>query len=155
MLKQGDQAMDFNMQTDDGSYVTLNSFPGKNIVLYFYPKDDTPGCTLEAIDFTSQKELFNKCQTIVIGVSADSIIKHKKFIDKHNLEIILASDEDKSVCEDYGVWVEKSMYGKKFMGINRTTILINNARIVKKVWEKVSVPGHVEEVLQNAKDLKD
>jgi thioredoxin-dependent peroxiredoxin len=155
MLKQGDQAMDFNMQTDDGSYVTLNSFPGKNIVLYFYPKDDTPGCTLEAIDFTSQKELFNKCQTIVIGVSADSIIKHKKFIDKHNLEIILASDEDKSVCEDYGVWVEKSMYGKKFMGINRTTILINKDRIVKKVWEKVSVPGHVEEVLQNAKDLKD
>ncbi|MDG2186993.1 MAG: peroxiredoxin [Hyphomicrobiales bacterium] len=155
MLKQGDQAIDFNMQTDDGSYVTLNSFPGKNIVLYFYPKDDTPGCTLEAIDFTSQKELFNKCQTIVIGVSADSIIKHKKFIDKHNLEIILASDEDKSVCEDYGVWVEKSMYGKKFMGINRTTILINKDRIVKKVWEKVSVPGHVEEVLQNAKDLKD
>tara|TARA_B110000438_G_C15643486_1_gene576386 strand:- start:161 stop:628 length:468 start_codon:yes stop_codon:yes gene_type:complete len=155
MLKQGDQAIDFNMQTDDGSYVTLNSFPGKNIVLYFYPKDDTPGCTLEAIDFTFQKELFNKCQTIVIGVSADSIIKHKKFIDKHNLEIILASDEDKSVCEDYGVWVEKSMYGKKFMGINRTTILINKDRIVKKVWEKVSVPGHVEEVLQNAKDLKD
>ena len=154
MLKPGDQAIDFNMQIDDGSYITLNSFPNRNIVLYFYPKDDTPGCTIEAIDFTTQKQAFEDCGTTIIGVSADSIAKHKKFIEKHQLDIILASDESKSVCQDYGVWIEKSMYGKKFMGINRATILINKDKKVIQSWYKVSVKGHVDEVLEFAKNIK-
>ncbi len=155
MIKEGDNAIDFKMPIDDKNFVTLGSFPNNNIVLYFYPKDDTPGCTKEAIDFTSRLDEFNKCNTSIIGVSADSVEKHKKFSEKHNLEVILASDEDKRVCENYGVWVEKSMYGKKFMGIERVTILIDKDRKIRKIWRKVSVPGHVEEVLESAQSLQD
>ena len=148
MINEGDNAIDFEMPIDEKNFITLKSFPDNNIVLYFYPKDDTPGCTKEAIDFTSHIDAFKKCKTTIIGVSADSTTKHKKFIEKHKLEVILASDEDKKVCEKYGVWIEKSMYGKKFMGIERATILIDKDRKIRKIWRKVSVPGHVQEVLE-------
>ena len=153
MINEGDNAINFKMPIDDENFVTLDSFPNNNIVLYFYPKDDTPGCTREAIDFTSHINAFNECKTKIIGVSADSISKHKKFIEKHKLEAILASDEDKKVCEDYGVWIEKSMYGKKFMGIERATILIDKNRKIRKIWRKVNVTGHVEEVLEAAQNI--
>jgi|TARA_B100001741_G_C16468171_1_gene558599 peroxiredoxin Q/BCP len=153
MINEGDNAINFKMPIDDENFVTLDSFPDNNIILYFYPKDDTPGCTREAIDFTSHINAFNECKTKIIGVSADSISKHKKFIEKHKLEVILASDEDKKVCEDYGVWIEKSMYGKKFMGIERATILIDKNRKIRKIWRKVSVTGHVEEVLEAAQNI--
>ncbi len=148
MINEGDNAIDFEMPIDEKNFITLKSFPDNNIVLYFYPKDDTPGCTKEAIDFTAHIDAFSKCKTTIIGVSADSTTKHKKFIEKHKLEVILASDEDKKVCEKYGVWIEKSMYGKKFMGIERATILIDKDRKIRKIWRKVSVPGHVQEVLE-------
>ena len=153
MIKEGDKAINFNMPIDEESNITLETYTGKNIVLYFYPKDDTPGCTKEAIDFTAHLEEFTKNDTVIIGGSADSIKQHKKFSEKHDLNVILASDEDKKTCEDYGVWVEKSMYGKKYMGINRATFLIDKDRIVRKIWDKVSVPGHVEDVLENVKQL--
>ena len=153
MINEGDNAINFNMPIDDENFVTLDSYPDNNIVLYFYPKDDTPGCTREAIDFTSHINEFNECKTTIIGVSADTISKHKKFIEKHQLEVILASDEDKKVCEDYGVWIEKSMYGKKFMGIERATILIDKNRKIRKIWRKVSVTGHVKEVLEAAQNI--
>ena len=153
MINEGDNAINFKMPIDDENFVTLDSFPDNNIILYFYPKDDTPGCTREAIDFTSHINAFNECKTKIIGVSADSISKHKKFIEKHKLEVILASDEDKKVCEDYGVWIEKSMYGKKFMGIERATILIDKNRKIRKIWRKVNVTGHVEEVLEAAQNI--
>ena len=153
MIKEGDKAIDFKMPIDEQSNITLETYAGKNIVLYFYPKDDTPGCTKEAIDFTAHLEEFTKNDTVIIGVSADSIKQHKKFSEKHGLNVILASDEDKKTCEDYGVWVEKSMYGKKYMGINRATFLIDKDRIVQKIWDKVSVPGHVEDVLESVKNL--
>ncbi|MFQ3361436.1 MAG: peroxiredoxin Q/BCP [Alphaproteobacteria bacterium] len=148
MIKEGMQAIDFNMFINDNEKITLDTHKDKNIVLYFYPKDDTPGCTKEAIDFTQHKKDFESANTVVIGVSADSIKNHEKFKKKHSLDIILGSDEDKSVVESYEVWVEKSMYGKKYMGIDRTTVLINRDRIISKVWKKVSVPGHVDEVLK-------
>ena len=153
MINEGDNAINFKMPIDDENFVTLDSFPNNNIVLYFYPKDDTPGCTREAIDFTSHINAFKERKTTIIGASADSISKHKKFIEKHKLEVILASDEDKKVCEDYGVWIEKSMYGKKFMGIERATILIDKNRKIRKIWRKVNVTGHVEEVLEAAQNI--
>ena len=147
------KALNFILPSTNKKNFTLKDTLGKYVVLYFYPKDDTPGCTREAIDFTAHIDAFNKCKTSIIGVSADSTTKHKKFIEKHNLEVTLASDEDKKVCEDYGVWIEKSMYGKKFMGIERATILIDKDRRVRKIWRKVSVTGHVEEVLEAAQKL--
>lgn len=152
-LTIGDKAPDFTVATDGGDTFCLSEMMGHNVIIYFYPKDDTPGCTKEAIDFTAHLEEFTKNDTVIIGVSADSIKQHKKFSEKHGLNVILASDEDKKTCEDYGVWVEKSMYGKKYMGINRATFLIDKDRIVQKIWDKVSVPGHVEDVLENVKKL--
>ena len=152
-IEAGTRAPAFTLTADDGAKVRLSALKGNPVVLYFYPKDDTPGCTREAIDFTSHINAFNECKTTIIGVSADSISKHKKFIEKHKLEVILASDEDKKVCEDYGVWIEKSMYGKKFMGIERATILIDKNRKIRKIWRKVSVSGHVEEVLEAAQNI--
>ena len=122
----------FKCQDQDQNWHTQDEIQDGFTVIYFYPKDDTPGCTREAIDFTSHINAFKECRTTIIGVSADSISKHKKFIEKHKLEVILASDEDKKVCEDYGVWIEKSMYGKKFMGIERATILIDKNRKIRK-----------------------
>ena len=126
---------------------------GQALVLFFYPKDDTPGCTLEAQDFTARAADFAAAGTTVIGVSKDSVKAHDKFCKKHGLQIILASDEGGTTCEDYGVWVEKSMYGKTYMGIERSTVLIDGAGRVARIWPKVSVKGHADEVLAAAQAL--
>ncbi|WGV16883.1 peroxiredoxin [Fuscovulum ytuae] len=153
MIAEGANAPDFTLPRDGGTTVTLSSFrPGK-VVLYFYPKDDTPGCTLEAQDFTARLAEFTAADTTVIGVSKDSVKAHDKFCKKHGLGVILASDEAGHTCEDYGVWVEKSMYGKTYMGVERTTVLIDGAGKVARVWNKVSVKGHADEVLATAKAL--
>jgi peroxiredoxin Q/BCP len=133
--------------------LNLSDYLGKNIILYFYPKDDTPGCTVEANDFKENISKFEKLNSIVIGVSKDSLESHAKFKKKYGLPFILASDYEGKTCDQYGVWGEKSMYGKKYFGINRSTFLIDSQGIVKKVWRKVSVKGHVEEVLKELKDL--
>ena len=153
MIAEGATAPDFTLPRDGGTEVTLSSFrPGK-VVLYFYPKDDTPGCTLEAQDFTARLDQFTAAGTTVIGVSKDSVKAHDKFCKKHGLGVILASDEAGHTCEDYGVWVEKSMYGKTYMGVERTTVLIDGTGKVARVWNKVSVKGHADEVLAAAKAL--
>jgi len=153
MISAGLTAPDFTLPRDGGATVTLSSLrPGK-VVLYFYPKDDTPGCTLEAQDFNARLGEFISAGTTVIGVSKDSVKSHDKFCKKHGLSVVLASDEGGTTCEDYGVWVEKSMYGKTYMGIERTTVLIDGAGKVARVWPKVSVKGHADEVLEAAKAL--
>ncbi|NHB76787.1 peroxiredoxin [Rhodobacter calidifons] len=153
MISAGQTAPDFTLPRDGGGTVTLSGFrPGK-VVLYFYPKDDTPGCTLEAQDFNARLADFAAAGTTVIGVSKDSVKSHDKFCKKHGLSIILASDEAGRTCEDYGVWVEKSMYGKTYMGIERTTVLIDGEGKVARVWPKVSVKGHADEVLAAARAL--
>jgi peroxiredoxin Q/BCP len=153
MVSAGATAPDFTLPRDGGGTVTLSALrPGK-VVLYFYPKDDTPGCTLEAQDFSARMAEFTAAGTTVIGVSKDSVKAHDKFCRKHGLSVILASDEAGQTCEDYGVWVEKSMYGKTYMGIERTTVLIDGAGQVARVWNKVSVKGHADEVLDAARAL--
>jgi thioredoxin-dependent peroxiredoxin len=131
---------------DDHS-VTPIGIKGKSIILYFYPKDDTSGCTNQAIAFSGLQKQFDEANALVIGVSRDSLSSHKKFRQKHNLSIILASDVDGTVCEAFGVWVEKSMYGRKYMGLERATFLINPAGIIEQIWRKVKVPGHGDIVL--------
>jgi peroxiredoxin Q/BCP len=153
MISAGATAPDFTLPRDGGATVTLSALrPGK-VVLYFYPKDDTPGCTLEAQDFNARLADFTAAGATVIGVSKDSVKAHDKFCKKHGLSIVLASDEGGTTCEDYGVWVEKSMYGKTYMGIERTTFLIDGAGQVARVWPKVSVKGHADEVLAAVKAL--
>ena len=149
----GTDAPDFTLPRDGGETVTLSGFRSGKVVLYFYPKDDTPGCTLEAQDFTALKAQFDAANTTVIGISKDSAAKHEKFCKKYGLSVILVSDENGTTCEDYGVWTEKSMYGKTYMGIERTTFLIDGAGKVARVWNKVSVKGHAEEVLEAARAL--
>jgi peroxiredoxin Q/BCP len=149
----GDKAPTFDMAADGGGQVALADFSGKNLVLYFYPRDDTPGCTKEAIAFTEMGADFSAANTAVVGVSRDTVAKHEKFKAKHDLEVILGADEDGKVCEDYGVWVEKNMYGRKSMGIERSTFLIGHDGIIRQVWWKVKVAGHVEAVLEAAKAL--
>jgi len=147
MITTGQIAPDFTLPRDGGSSLTLSALrPGK-VVLYFYPKDATPGCTLEAQDFSARLADFTALGCTVIGVSKDSVKAHDKFCQKHALSIILVSDEAGHTCEDYGVWLEKSMYGKTYMGIERTTVLIDPAGVVAQVWNKVSVKGHADEVL--------
>ena len=136
-----------------GGEVALADHGGKAVVLYFYPKDDTPGCTTEALDFTAAADAFAAAGATVIGVSKDSVKSHEKFAKKRELRVALASDEHGTTCEDYGVWVEKSMYGKTYMGIERATFLIDGAGIVRGVWRKVKVKGHVDEVLEAARAL--
>lgn len=152
-LNPGDKAPDFTLPTDGGGKVTLKSLKGKNIVLYFYPKDDTSGCTKEAIDFNGLKAKFAKADTEIIGVSPDSPTSHDKFKTKHKLGFTLGSDESKEMLEAYGVWVEKSMYGRKYMGVERTTFLIDGKGKIREIWRKVKVPGHAEAVLEAAKAL--
>ena len=153
MPAAGTPAPDFTLPRDGGASVTLSAFrPGK-VVLYFYPKDDTPGCTLEAQDFTARAAAFAAAGTTVIGISKDSVKAHDKFCKKHSLSVILASDETGHTCEDYGVWVEKSMYGKTYMGIERSTFLIDGSGTIARVWNKVSVKGHADEVLAAAQAL--
>lgn len=149
----GDKAPDFTMPTDGGGSVSLSELKGKPVVLYFYPKDDTPGCTKEAIAFSEQLKDFDKAGAVIVGTSADPVAKHDKFKAKHGLNIMLASDEDTKVCEAYGVWVEKNMYGKKYMGIERATYLIDPKGNVAQVWRKVKVPGHSDAVLEAVRAL--
>jgi peroxiredoxin Q/BCP len=152
-LTQGQPAPDFTLPRDGGAEITLSDLRGAKVVLYFYPKDDTPGCTTEALDFTARLADFRAADTEVIGISKDSVKAHDKFCKKHGLGIILASDEAGQVCETYGVWAEKSMYGKTFMGIERTTLLIDGAGRIAQIWPRVSVKGHADEVLAAARAL--
>lgn len=149
----GTPAPDFTMPTDGGGSVTLSALRGRPVVLYFYPKDDTSGCTSEACGFRDALPDFTGVDAVVIGVSKDSVASHDKFKEKHELPFTLASDTDGTVCEAYGTWVEKSMYGRKYMGIDRATFLIDQDGIVRNVWRKVKVTGHVAAVLKAAKAL--
>lgn len=153
MTEIGKAAPAFSAQTNDGGELALKDLKGGKVVLYFYPKDDTPGCTKEAIAFTEHLAAFKRAGAVVVGVSKDSPAKHDKFIEKHGLKVRLVSDEDGSICEKYGVWVEKNMYGRKYMGIERATFLIDEAGKIRQIWRKVKVPGHVEEVLAAVKSL--
>ena len=152
-LEPGQPAPDFTLPANGGDTVSLDSLSGKTVVLYFYPKDDTSGCTKQAIGFTENLAAFEAAGATVIGVSKDPIKKHDKFVEKHGLKVTLLSDEDSDVCERYGVWVEKSMYGKKYMGIERSTFLIDAKGQIREVWRKVKVPGHIEKVLEAVKAL--
>lgn len=153
MMNAGDIAPDFTLPRDGGGSVTLSGFrPGK-VVLYFYPKDSTPGCTLEAQDFTALAADFAAEGTTVIGISKDSVKSHDRFCQKYGLSVILVSDESGRTCEDYGVWGEKSLYGRLFLGITRATFLIDGEGRVARVWPKVKVKGHAEEVLAAARAL--
>jgi peroxiredoxin Q/BCP len=153
MTDVGHSAPDFALPRDGGGDVTLSALRPKAVVLYFYPKDDTSGCTAEAQAFTAQAADFEAAGAVVVGVSKDSVKSHDKFVSKYGLGVILASDEGSDVCERYGVWAEKSMYGKKYMGIERSTFLIDGAGQIRNVWRKVKVPGHAEEVLAAVKAL--
>ena len=152
-LSIGSTAPDFTLPRDGGGTVSLSQFLGQKVVLYFYPKDDTSGCTVEAIDFTALKDAFEKAGTVVIGLSPDSVASHDKFCRKHALGVILAADEDKTALAAYGVWTEKSMYGRKYMGVERTTVLVDAAGKIARIWPKVKVKGHAEEVLEAARSL--
>lgn len=143
---EGEPAPDFTLDTDEGT-ITLSALRGRKAVVYFYPKDDTSGCTREAIDFTTLAEAFRSADTEVIGISADSVDSHGRFRAKHGLAVTLASDTEHDAISKYGVWVEKSMYGRKYMGIERTTFLIDEKGVIRQIWPKVSIPGHIEEVL--------
>jgi peroxiredoxin Q/BCP len=152
-LKVGDKAPAFALKTDGGGKVSLSGLKGQNVVLYFYPKDDTSGCTAQACGFRDNLPKFGKLDAVVIGVSRDSAESHDKFKTKHKLNFTLGADDTGKVTEDYGVWVEKSMYGRKYMGIERTTFLIDGKGKIAAIWRKVKVPGHVEEVLKAVKAL--
>jgi len=152
-LAAGAKAPDFRLARDDGGTVSLADFKGKRLVLYFYPKADTPGCTIEAKDFSRLQPAFTKAGIAVIGVSADPVKKQNAFKAKHVLTTPLASDETHEMLEAYGVWGEKSMYGKKYMGINRTTVLIGPDGRIARIWPKVKIEGHAEEVLAAAKAI--
>ena len=152
-LDVGQPAPDFDLPRDGGGRVRLRDFTGRPLVLYFYPKDDTSGCTKEAIDFAHAYAQFKTAGLEVVGVSKDSVASHDRFKAKHDLPFPLASGEVGTMVEAYGVWVEKSMYGKSYMGIDRSTFLIDGAGKVRQAWRKVKVPGHVEDVLAAAKGL--
>jgi peroxiredoxin Q/BCP len=153
MIEIGQKAPKLNLLDEPENYISLNSFPDKNIVLYFYPKDDTPGCTKESIEFSQLKKEFELNDTVILGASKDSIKKHQKFIKKPDLTIKLLVDEDGSLCENYSVWKLKKFMGREYMGIERSTFLIDKNRIIKNIWRKVSVKGHVEEVFEAVKSL--
>ncbi|MDE0800579.1 MAG: thioredoxin-dependent thiol peroxidase [Rhodospirillaceae bacterium] len=146
-IKIGNKAPNFNLPVNGGQTASLNSLTGKNVIVYFYPKDDTPGCTKEACGFRDAMPDFKKANTVVIGISKDTIEKHEKFISKYDLNFSLASDENNSMCDDYEVWKEKNMYGRKYMGIERSTFLVDGKGILRAEWRKVKVSGHVDEVL--------
>lgn len=152
-LTAGEKAPDFSLPRNGGGTVSLSDFAGKPVVLYFYPKDDTSGCTVEAVDFSGLTAEFEKLGATVIGVSPDSVKSHDKFAAKHNLSVVLAADEEHKALEAYGVWKEKSMYGKTYMGVERSTFLIDKSGKVAEVWRKVKVPGHAEAVLKAAQAL--
>ncbi|HEY4755055.1 MAG TPA: thioredoxin-dependent thiol peroxidase [Ignavibacteriaceae bacterium] len=148
MLKEGQKAPSFKLKDQTGEVVSLESYKGKNVVLYFYPKDDTSGCTKEACNFRDEFPRFSKIDAVILGVSPDSVESHKKFAEKYKLPFSLFSDEKKEVLEKYGVWQEKSMYGKKYMGVVRTTFVISEKGIIKKIFPKVKVDDHNNEVME-------
>lgn len=152
-LESGAKAPAFSIKTDGGGKISLSELKGKNVVLYFYPKDDTSGCTAEACGFRDKLPAFKKLDAVVIGVSRDSVESHDKFKKKYDINFALGSDDTGKVTEAYGVWVEKNMYGRKYMGIERATFLIDGKGIIRNVWRKVKVAGHVEEVAKAIKQL--
>ncbi|MEO0819300.1 MAG: peroxiredoxin [Pseudomonadota bacterium] len=151
-VAEGAAAPEFSLPADGGRTLSLSDFSGKLLVLYFYPKDDTSGCTKEAIGFTEAIGDFESAGAAIVGVSKDPVAKHDKFVAKHGLKVALVSDAESDLCERYGVWKEKSMYGKKYMGIERSTFLIGKDGTVLKAWRNVKVPGHVDAVLGAVKD---
>jgi len=153
MIEEGDRVPDVKLEGSDGQTVSPADFKGNKLVLYFYPKDDTSGCTREAQDFSALTGEFEKAGTWLLGVSRDSPASHAKFTGKYDLKVRLASDTDGSVCEAFGTWVQKSMYGRKYMGIDRATFLIDRNGAIARIWRKVKVPGHAEEVLAAAREL--
>jgi thioredoxin-dependent peroxiredoxin len=153
MLKEGDKAPDFNLPTASGTPFRLSALKGKVVVVYFYPKDDTPGCTTEAKDFSCLVDDFRAAGAVVVGVSPDPVASKVKFGKKHDLSVQLAADEDRKAVDAYGVWVEKSMYGKKYMGVERSTFLVDTSGKLARVWSKVKVSGHAAEVLAAVRAL--
>ena len=152
-LSVGDLVPNFTLPSDQGEDISISSLCGQNVVIYFYPKDDTPGCTIEAKDFSCSIDEFKKLNTIVIGISKDDLKRHEKFRSKYNLEHILLSDVSGEVCESFGCWVEKSMYGKKYMGIARKTFLVDKNGVIQKIWPAVKIEGHINEVLASIKAM--
>lgn len=153
MIEDGGKAPDFDLPSDEGGSIKLSKLKGRPVVVYFYPKDDTSGCTTEAKDFTRLAGEFEKAGVTVVGISPDGVDQHAKFRKKHDLAVRLAADTEKTVATAYGVWVEKSMYGKKYMGVERSTFLIDAKGRVAKSWRKVKVPGHADAVLAAAREL--
>lgn len=153
MLDAGDKVPNFTLPTNGGGTLSLKDLKGKKAVIYFYPKDMTPGCTTEAQDFRDHIKAFDKAGCTVVGVSKDSVKRHDNFVEKQNLTFKLISDETGTLCEDFGVWVEKNMYGRKYMGILRATFLVDAKGVIRQVWPKVKVKGHAAEVLEAAKNL--
>ncbi|MDA7948605.1 MAG: peroxiredoxin [Hyphomicrobiaceae bacterium] len=153
MVDEGDKAPDFELESDDDGTIRLSDLKGAPVVVYFYPKDDTSGCTKEAIAFTGLASEFAKLGVRVIGISPDDVKSHQKFKAKHNLTVELAADTEKTTAQAYGVWVSKSMYGRKYMGVERSTFLVDKDGTLSKVWRKVKVPGHAEAVLQSVQSL--
>ena len=151
--KVGDKAPSFALSADGGGEISLSGLKGKTIVLYFYPKDDTSGCTAEAIAFSKDAKAFKQAGAVVIGVSKDGVASHDKFKAKHKLDVTLGADEDIKVAQAYGVWVEKSMYGRRYMGMERATFLIDGKGVIRNIWRKVKVPGHSADVLASVKAL--
>ena len=154
MLEEGQQAPAMTLPTDADENFRLSAQKGNIVVLFFYPKDNTSGCTKEAIEFTDKLRSFKSKDTVVVGISPDGVKSHAKFRQDHKLKVILASDEDKEILEKYGVWVQKSNYGRKYMGVERSTVLIDANGKIARIWRKVKVPGHVDEVLGAVKELK-
>ena len=152
MLKEGDKAPSFNMPTNKGENVSLSKLKGQKIVFYFYPRDDTPGCTKEACGFRDDLSKYKRAGAVVIGVSRDSVESHEKFVKKFDLNFMLASDKEGDVCEKYDAWRMKNMYGKEYMGIGRSTFLIDTKGKINKIWAKVKVDEHVDEVLKAVKE---
>lgn len=153
MLEEGQKAPDFSLLTDQGETLALAALSGRRVVLYFYPKDDTSGCTAEGKDFTRLAGAFAAAGATVVGISPDGVASHQRFKQKHQLDVVLAADEDKAVAAAYGVWVEKSMYGRKYMGVERATFLVDGEGRLARIWRKVKVPGHAEEVLAAVRAL--
>lgn len=152
-LREDKKAPEFQLPGDGGRTISLADYSGKNLVIYFYPKDDTKGCTKESIEFNQAKAQFKAANTEILGISADSVASHDKFKAKHALDLALASDEEKTTIEDFGVWIGKNMYGRKYMGIERATFLIDADGIIARIWRKVRVTGHVDAVLKAVQEM--